>query len=266
MSYDSDNWNAFYEKLIQHKNKHGNLEKIRAEDAALYRWTLSQRKKRRDGDSTLRDWMIEKLDDVGFEWNTKLCVEEPLTKRLLHEAAKLKTKDTYQYNNTIRENDSLDNSSSANDCNNSNNVKRKRASIKKLEDKAMAAVAAAAAASVDDNFNNPTRVKRKRSSIKKLEDKEMVAAAAAVVAEDSCNNTPDVKKKRSSIKKVEDKELAMAAAAAAAADLDDPPASIPSIKPKMNTEVQLEPNLTFLQKSFSTLTWVAEGIKYFISF
>lgn len=209
--------------------------------------------------------MIEKLDDVGFEWNTKPCMEEPLTKKLLHEA-KLKTKDTHQDNNKIWDNDGLDKSRPANDSNNSTYVKRKRSSIKKLEDKEMAAVAAEAAASVDDNFNNPTRVKRKRSSIKKLEDKEMVAAAAAAVAEDSCNNTRGVKEKRSSIKKVEDKELAMAAAAAAAADLDDPNESLPSIKSKMNTEVQLEPNLTFLQKSFSTLNWVAEGIKYFISF
>lgn len=69
-------WKYWYKKLWEYKEKHGDLNIPASNDSEykpLYTWTNSQRYRKagKDGYPPLSSEQIEKLNEIGFEWNLK---------------------------------------------------------------------------------------------------------------------------------------------------------------------------------------------------
>ena len=69
-------WGYWYEKLCEYKKKHGNLNIPASNDSeykSLYTWTNNQRyrKSEKIGYPPLSSEQIEKLNEIGFEWQLK---------------------------------------------------------------------------------------------------------------------------------------------------------------------------------------------------
>jgi len=234
----SEAWNANYEKLLVYKNEFGHVKVAPLHDQSLYQWTVLQCKKRHEMNPNLEEWMIDKLNEIGFQWkiqpsstclHTKKINEAKrkmkdnslnipsVSKKTKLEVAAVTTEVTAVddnlsskpkiVNNHLMEVDnngnltivSIDERESI-ECN--NHGIQKRSSINTLERKKAAAAAAAAIILEEEGVTSESKV---------------MTAEKARTGSDGISTTNSDAQKRSSIKTLDERKSISAVAAAVAA-------------------------------------------------